>query len=263
MTCEWDGPTLQYIITVHDAAKKKHRYKTVEMLSDIGAGSLRGRGTRVWKVVPFGKSPAGTAGGSKKAELVLKDCWVDKGAGKEGDIITAILADAQKKVDEWEKIQALHENDRQKLDDFPEEVKFTKDDLEELTKSLLLPSMHSEVLLGNVVHEPDKTLDRANLWTGDDIPYHRLWDSATKRDAKSEAKKSTLQEQLKGEHRSVYLCHRGRDEPIMYNEKVHYRVVFEDVCLAIKDEKFLHRAYMFLGMACKGAFYRHALEPCC
>ena len=59
----------------------------------------------------------------------MKDCWVDQGADKEGDIIAAILADAKEKVQNWEKIVAEHGSDSEKLAQLPDEVKFTKDDL--------------------------------------------------------------------------------------------------------------------------------------
>lgn len=175
---------------------------------------------------------------------------MDQGADKEGDIIAAILADAKEKAQNWEKIVAEHGGDSEKLAQLPDEVKFTKDDIQELEKSLLLPSIHGEVRSAG--GDRDQTLDRANLWHGDDIPYHFLWRSPSQGDAKSEAQKTTLQNQLKGEHRSVYLCVEGRQKPVMYNAKVHYRLIFKEVCQAIRDETFIHRAYMYLARACIG-----------
>lgn len=87
-----------YIITVvgkeeETGAVKEVRYKTVKLLSNVGAEGLRGRGTRVWKVYHW---KDGKAVGTP---VVLKDCWVDSDRVCEGDVISQILLDARQARD--------------------------------------------------------------------------------------------------------------------------------------------------------------------
>lgn len=203
MECVWDGPTLQYIIIVHDSEQTEHRYKTVEALSTRGAGSLRGRGTRVWKVVSLDDPVDGAAAG-----CVLKDCWADQGTEREGAIVEAIVADAEKKAREWEKTVARHGGNAEKLAGYPDEVKFTRKDLENLTQRILIPSIYGDVILTGGV--PDKTLDRTKLWPRDNVPYHYLWHTTSQNDTKSDARRLTQHNPLKDEHRNVFLRLDGR-----------------------------------------------------
>lgn len=60
------------------------------MISNIGADTLRGRGTRVWEVIELdndGKEKEGRT-------FALKDVWIDHGRAREGDILEEIRATA-------------------------------------------------------------------------------------------------------------------------------------------------------------------------
>lgn len=56
------------------------------MISNIGADTLRGRGTRVWEVIELDN------GGKEKGgrTFALKDVWIDDGRAREGDILEKI-----------------------------------------------------------------------------------------------------------------------------------------------------------------------------
>lgn len=75
----------QFNITVGFEGKKPVRYQTLEMLSDLGADSLFGRGTRVWKARRLdGDDMVGP-------EVALKDVWVDDDRDREGEIYCDLL----------------------------------------------------------------------------------------------------------------------------------------------------------------------------
>jgi hypothetical protein len=71
---------VQYDIVVNSTV-----YRTVRLILNIGAESLRGQGTRVWEVNEV--LPEGTIGANT---LVLKDSWVDKDRKREEDILQSI-----------------------------------------------------------------------------------------------------------------------------------------------------------------------------
>ena len=75
-----DDGSHQYDITVRSDDGSEETYRTLELLSDNGSRTLRGRGTRVWKAVRLVR-------GSETSDLVaLKDCWVDHHREREGAI---------------------------------------------------------------------------------------------------------------------------------------------------------------------------------
>ena len=69
-------------------------FRTVELLSSVGAEHLRGRGTRVWKVHEVV--------GERLSEetYVLKDTWIDSDRMREGHIMAEIRNSATKKEKE-------------------------------------------------------------------------------------------------------------------------------------------------------------------
>ena len=66
-------------------------YRTVRLISDIGAEAIRGRGTRVWEVREVKKN-----GGEDPTPLALKDSWVDTNREREGKILESIRLAAKK-----------------------------------------------------------------------------------------------------------------------------------------------------------------------
>ncbi|QRW08729.1 kinase domain protein [Ceratobasidium sp. AG-Ba] len=82
-----DSP--QYDITVHSADGSKTIYRTVELISDIGAESLIGRGTRVWKVQKLAN------GGGSGPFFALKDVWVYDDRPMEHEAMKEIIGSAR------------------------------------------------------------------------------------------------------------------------------------------------------------------------
>lgn len=101
---------IQYIITMRTpAANDPTRFRseyciTKEIISDFGPTCLRGRGTRVWKVVRCTK--AGQLFGPNSEVKILKDCWVDNDSDREGDIVSCVLGDA-KKLGKYDEMKAF------------------------------------------------------------------------------------------------------------------------------------------------------------
>ncbi|KAJ3557294.1 hypothetical protein NM688_g1548 [Phlebia brevispora] len=93
----WD-PTMQqtehgrYDISVHSPDGTTVVYRTLELLSRSGVETLKGRGTRVWKVV---RVEHGVESGTP---MVLKDTWVDPDRESEGAVLEK-LRDAKRKPD--------------------------------------------------------------------------------------------------------------------------------------------------------------------
>ena len=100
---------IQYIITMrtptaNDPTRfRSEYYLTKEIISDFGPTCLRGRGTRVWKVVRCTK--AGQLFGPNSEVKILKDCWVDDDSDREGDIVSCVLSDA-KKLGKYDEMKA-------------------------------------------------------------------------------------------------------------------------------------------------------------
>ena len=92
----WD-PTMERVSTRHHVGQVDYiikfrdvRYRTVRLISDIGAEAIRGRGTRVWEVRQLNKNDE-----EDPTPLVLKDSWVDADREREGHILATIRETAQ------------------------------------------------------------------------------------------------------------------------------------------------------------------------
>ena len=81
-----------YIFTIRTKDAEGHfqeaQFKTVDLLSNVGAEALRGRGTRVWMVRRW------VDGAETGDAMVLKDCWIDSDRTREGDIMAQIVEEA-------------------------------------------------------------------------------------------------------------------------------------------------------------------------
>ncbi|KIP07792.1 hypothetical protein PHLGIDRAFT_12972 [Phlebiopsis gigantea 11061_1 CR5-6] len=89
-----DGQELEYdveVAEIKDEVISVRTFRTVRLLSNIGAETLRGRGTRVWEVAELDDSGKVKRGPT----LALKDSWVDDERGREGKIIADILKAAE------------------------------------------------------------------------------------------------------------------------------------------------------------------------
>ncbi|GJE95048.1 hypothetical protein PsYK624_112270 [Phanerochaete sordida] len=81
-----DGSVVYEILVHHksrdpEKAPKPQWYRTVRLISELGASTIRCRGTRVWEVQALDK-PRGNPVGGKT--YVLKDTWLDEGRISEG-----------------------------------------------------------------------------------------------------------------------------------------------------------------------------------
>ncbi|KIP02969.1 hypothetical protein PHLGIDRAFT_122006 [Phlebiopsis gigantea 11061_1 CR5-6] len=87
-----DDKSPQYDITVAGGGTDTSKvFRTKRMISDIGADTLQGRGTRVWEVVELDAS-----GNENGGEIcVLKDSWVDDDRDREGKIMAKMRANAK------------------------------------------------------------------------------------------------------------------------------------------------------------------------
>ena len=98
MICDWDGnPDVepQYKIKVQspataDSLSVVKWFRTIKLISAVGAEAIRGRRTRVWRVREI--LDDGTL--SNKTS-VLKDGWVDSDRKYEADMIKDIKKDAE------------------------------------------------------------------------------------------------------------------------------------------------------------------------
>lgn len=68
---------------------QKTVFRTTEVIANISAEAIRGRGTRVWRGYPLD---------DPETSIVIKDCWIDDDRKREADILADIL-DAAKKRD--------------------------------------------------------------------------------------------------------------------------------------------------------------------
>jgi hypothetical protein len=83
---------VQYDITIHPRDAPPVTYRTKEMISNIGAEALRGRGTRVWKAVKLVKEVGNVEVLEDVSAVVIKDSWVDSDRKREGRILEEIRA---------------------------------------------------------------------------------------------------------------------------------------------------------------------------
>lgn len=258
--CGWD-PTMEYIphtanplqyyITVNDSAGNTKVYKTVELESSIGAEALRGRGTRVWKAVAWDPTTFTEIG----KPVALKDCWVDQLRTLEGDVIRNLdkLTDERISALERELVCLTSKRDVGPKNDILEaKIKGAERSLNAaraLKASLLVPIIHG-VVTSPISGAKDSTLFRKTAF----VPEAR-WEyifQQMKQGPEGDKQRENLQQQLKGEHRSVFDYANIRRELIQYDSKDHYRIVYGEVCRPLYritrlDHIFDHLCYILLG----------------
>lgn len=82
-----DGTTPIYNISVQVSADVTLVFRTKELIDQQNACSIRGRGTRVWEVVPADDEDTDPG-----KHVVLKDSWVDADRTREGKVLDKIAA---------------------------------------------------------------------------------------------------------------------------------------------------------------------------
>lgn len=209
------SPKPHYIITVRSPQGKKVRFKTDELLSDVGAQAIRGRATRVWKVKQW------IGGRSVGPFMALKDCWIDADRPCEGEVMEEILASAAS---------------------YPEHDKV-------LRRGLLTTFIHGDVHSTDGV--VDSTLpDRETLLQDDGwFLVHRS--DELKKKFEEFSKSAEANKEAVGTRLGLY-DHLSTSvlKPITFHSKRHYRIVFEEVCTAFSHEKSLCSLLRILAETC-------------
>ena len=199
---------LQYDIVVRqDDDCSIVTYRTKRMISNIGADTLRGRGTRVWEVVELDDNGEER---DSSTTCVLKDSWVDENMRREGEIHRHIRADAAAKGLES-----------------PENVA--------MGACLLTVNTYGDVFIDN---QPDKT----RHW---DLPS-RMNFIKVKVEPKTSSKAKSdwtpvgaimVQNETTSDH-SVSMSAAS-----FFPTKVHHRIVFKEVGKTIRELSSLRRVF--------------------
>ncbi|KAF9806331.1 hypothetical protein IEO21_08711 [Rhodonia placenta] len=194
-----DDPRLD--IDVQDGNGKVVRYRTIRWLSDDGANGLRGRGTRVWEVCIL--SDDGEEGVDRFA---LKDQWIDADRQREGMIIyqlrNAKTSDAAKRV---------------------------------IEQSLLTVEHHGDVYVeGMLDHTRNLMTRRGEPRSRIRFKLQELPENGVKETTAAKATKRT--QAGVGHYQSPEELTTPSVEKVeTYHPKVHYRIVFKEVCKPIHE----------------------------
>lgn len=247
---ETDPP--EYCITVNNAAGDTKSYRTLGLMSSIGAEALRGRDTRVWRVAPC--HPKTYEITEVETEVAVKDCWVDQSRDLEGEVIALLDKLATERITTLtNQLAGLQDATPEKEQPLQEKLEAA----EHLKASLILPVIHGIVRLpdsAGVSGEKDSTLNRGvALRDGDGkpAPSERIFEEKNA-GTEGDASRERLQGQLQGEHRSVWQYLIGRREAVTYESKHHYRIVYPEVCQPLYQIKYLDSIYAHLAELTKG-----------
>lgn len=243
MTTIWNGDVLvapQYDIQVHSRKNDSspvviRTFRTIELISSIGAEAIRGRGTRVWKVHEVKKGRVDT-----ENTYVLKDAWVDSDRAREGKVVAEIRKDAMKQLKD-------------------------KNERDVLLRCLLTTLVQGDVLLSDGT--PDCTLsgrkrgrhivkntDRFSL-----TPYtapSKLKPTALPLGVSPKRKRKRVRGgavRSPGDHKDVTDGSKGLQQSIVYDAKTHYRIVFKEVCDVLHELTSLFDIVYTLLKVCEGA----------
>lgn len=213
-----------------DAPHSTMLFKTLDVLSNVGADAARGRATRVWMVEAVSRDGRRL---QPPQTFVLKDNWVDSDREREG----AILKEVRKSA-------GLLTNEQ--------------------GKKLLLNALLTVVTYGDVwidhqdapdaedgFYDSTFTTEQRALIHPPGSTYVRLQTPAI-RDA-TEKQILTVQSQARGNPYSVFDQALGNDEQVLHDPKTHSRIIFAEVCTPIHEEQQLHRMYTTLSKTCSGA----------
>lgn len=236
----WNGDVKvqpKYNIIVHSKKEDTspiiaRTFRTVKLLSSMGAEVIRGRGTRVWMVneVIDGKV-------IEDISYVLKDAWVDSDREREGTVVKSIEQDAKKLKD--------------------------PDERQDLLDCLLTTEAEGDVRLSDGT--VDRTISgrkRTRLLMVNRSRYNltphtsRTPSSSSVKASKDPPKpggnaKRGGDKHAPGDHRD--LSHASETpEPVVYDAKTHYRIVFEEVCEVLHELPSLYSIVYTLWKACAG-----------
>lgn len=213
----WNGAAespFQYDITVRDKDTEEDRvYRTEELISDVGADHIRGRGTRVWKVHEV------LADGGLSSNLrVLKDAWIDSDRMREGQIMDEILSST----------------------DDPEK----KAQLEAI---LLTKETHGDVYVDGVADHTIEGPSREKYIKNNEVNFSLKHVSPN---ASAEtASRSTIVIDMPVGSRMEPPAPKPEEvaDPVYYHSKYHYRIVFKEACSSLHNIVSL-RDFVFMLM---------------
>lgn len=234
MKCRWNGVVgspFQYDITVRDMDTGQNVvYRTEELLSDVGANHIRGRGTRVWKVKTVFRNHR-----VSKTEFILKDSWVDSGRKREGKVLAEIRGS-------------------------------TKDTevMAQLDEILLTMLMHGDAYIDGAIDQTVSGDYRDTIIRDNNVKFSLNHVSPNQTATGSSGEELNDYKKGKavviridepvGDYRDPPPVEEPEDaiEPLYYSSKVHYRIVFKEVCKPLHSITSL-RCYVFmLFKACRG-----------
>lgn len=217
----------QYEITVHDhLTNQPVVYRTLELLSDLAADGIVGRGTRVWSAYRKGsnrKDPVNIK--------VVKDYWVDVDRDREGDIYRAIRVDLGK--------SGLSPSEQQVLDHH-------------------LPTTDSDgnVLIGTtLVSDVSPALEDCLLKGEQGIPATLDLADILLRPRKKPSETTPSSPYSE----SSYVDGFFPWKPLRLSPRIHYRVVYNELGHALHDEQSLPTAFRALQdvVQCERCFKPH------
>ncbi|KAF9807203.1 hypothetical protein IEO21_08318 [Rhodonia placenta] len=194
-----DKPRLD--IDVQDQNGTVVRYRTIRWLSDDGANGLRGRGTRVWEVCIL--SDDGEEGVD---HFALKDQWIDADRLREGMIIYKLR--------------------NTKTDDATRDI---------IDQSLLTVERHGDVYVEGMRDHTRHLMTRR----GEPHHHYRFKLQQAPEDGVEDTTTAKLSKQTPagvGHYQtSAELRTASTQKIYTYHPKVHYRIVFKEVCIPIHE----------------------------
>ena len=187
-------------------------YRTVRLISDIGAEALRGRGTRVWEV---NEIIAGDI--VDPTPRALKDSWVDASRQREAVILQMVREDAQHVT-------------RYDFDNHFVKVK-----------------AYGDVTIGGVVDDTHALIRRGRSLEGLADKPLVIRPPTRKRRARCDSNGSPL-----GPTGAIQLPEGSAEKPLEYDAKIHHRIVFAEVGVTVTEVRTLSGALLALADVMKG-----------
>lgn len=199
-------------------------YRTIRLISNVGACVLRGRGTRVWEVQQLDAN-----GGATGAPRVLKDSWPDSDRLREGEVFKQVLKDVGPKEDVRKFFLTIAAEGDVSIRD-GESVDQT------------LPEDRRQQLCARSDGRPPLRFDLTN-------------EDRSERGAQKMNKfYRSLGAEIRGSQVSSYSASQRRAQaPVRYSPKTHHRIVFEEVCNSLHETADLTAILMCLRNVCQRA----------
>ena len=192
-------------------------YKTVRLISDVGAEALRGRGTRVWEVNEIRADK--TIDPTPRA---LKDSWVDASREREAVILQTIRKDAM----------SIEGPAMFEFDDYFMKIK-----------------AFGDVAIGGVVDDTHALIRCGRTLENMAKEPLMIRSTTTKRRAKYDSKGPL------GPTGAIKLPDEYMEKALEYDAKIHHRVVFAEVGVTVTEINTLSGALLALSDAMKGNSY--------